>query len=78
MKELMISELFNLDETIAKDIFAGKTYPWEVLPQIGVLYFAVLLLISCIANGGFESGLGKNMISLAICMVGGIIGGIIS
>ncbi len=35
MKELMISELFNLDETIAKDIFAGKTYPWEVLPQIG-------------------------------------------
>lgn len=35
MKELMISELFNLDETIAKDIFAGKTYPWEVLPKIG-------------------------------------------
>ena len=35
MNELMISELFNLDETIAKDIFEGKTYPWEVLPQIG-------------------------------------------
>ena len=35
MKELMISELFNLDETIAKGIFEGKTYPWEVLPQIG-------------------------------------------
>ena len=31
----MISELFNLDETIAKGIFEGKTYPWEVLPQIG-------------------------------------------
>ena len=35
MNELMISELFNLDETIAKGIFEGKTYPWEVLPQIG-------------------------------------------
>lgn len=35
MNELMISELFNLDETIAKGIFEGKTYPWEVLLQIG-------------------------------------------
>ena len=35
MNELMIAELFNLDETIAKGIFEGKTYPWEVLPQIG-------------------------------------------
>ena len=34
MKELMISELFTLDETIAKDIFQGLTYPWEVLPKI--------------------------------------------
>ena len=34
MKELMISELFTLQETIAKDIFDGVTYPWEVLPKI--------------------------------------------
>ena len=34
MKELMISELFTLDETIAKGIFEGVTYPWEVLPKI--------------------------------------------
>lgn len=34
MKELMISELFTLNETIAKDIFEGLTYPWEVLPKI--------------------------------------------
>lgn len=34
MKELMISELFTLDESIAKDIFEGATYPWEVLPKI--------------------------------------------
>ena len=31
----MIKNLYNLDETIAKDIFAGKEYPWEVLPYIG-------------------------------------------
>ena len=35
MKELTISELFNTEETIAKEIFEGKTYPWEVLPLIG-------------------------------------------
>ena len=34
MKELMISELFTLEETIAKDIFDDVTYPWEVLPKI--------------------------------------------
>lgn len=35
MKELMIKELYTLDETIAKDIFKDCTYPWEVLPKIG-------------------------------------------
>lgn len=34
MKELDVKNLFNLDETIAKDIFQGVTYPWEVLPKI--------------------------------------------
>ncbi|OUP51242.1 acyltransferase [Lachnoclostridium sp. An181] len=34
MKELMVKELYNLDETIAKDIFVGVEYPWEVLPKI--------------------------------------------
>ncbi len=35
MKELMLQENYNLDETIAKDLFEGVTYPWEVLPKIG-------------------------------------------
>lgn len=35
MKELTIEELYTLDETIARDIFEGVTYPWEVLPKIG-------------------------------------------
>jgi len=30
-----IKELFNLDETIAKDIYEGLIYPWEALPRIG-------------------------------------------
>lgn len=30
-----INDLYDLDETIAKDLFAGKTYPWEVLADIG-------------------------------------------
>ena len=35
MKELTVTELFDLDETIAGAIFEGITYPWEVLPKIG-------------------------------------------
>lgn len=35
MKELEVRELFNLDETMAKELFAEVTYPWEVLPGIG-------------------------------------------
>ena len=31
---LMIKNLYNLEETIAAGIFEGKTYPWEVLPEI--------------------------------------------
>ena len=34
MQELTVKELYTLDETIAKDIFKGVTYPWEVLPKI--------------------------------------------
>ena len=34
MKELTVQELYNLNETIAKELFEGVTYPWEVLPRI--------------------------------------------
>lgn len=34
IRSAMISELFDLSQTIAADIFEGKTYPWEVLPEI--------------------------------------------
>ncbi len=35
MKELTVKEMYTLEETIAKDIFDGITYPWEVLSKIG-------------------------------------------
>lgn len=34
MDTLTIKELYTLEETIARDIFEGATYPWEVLPKI--------------------------------------------
>ncbi len=34
MEHFMIKNLYDLNETIAADLFAGFTYPWEVLPEI--------------------------------------------
>ena len=35
MKENMtISNMYDLNETIAKDLFEGISYPWEILPKI--------------------------------------------
>ena len=35
MDECKIENLYNIDETIAKDLLKQYTYPWEVLPDIG-------------------------------------------
>lgn len=35
METAKISNLYTLEETIAADLFANHTYPWEVLPEIG-------------------------------------------
>ena len=32
---MTIKDLLDLDHTIAAELFEGKTYPWEVLPEIG-------------------------------------------
>lgn len=37
----IISELFDLEHTIAKELFGGLTYPWEVLPRIGEFIIAL-------------------------------------
>ena len=33
-EEMTVAKMYNLNETIEKDIFEGVTYPWEVLPKI--------------------------------------------
>lgn len=34
MEKCKVCNLYNLEETIAKELFEGITYPWEVLPKI--------------------------------------------
>lgn len=34
MEQCKISQLFNLEETIAAKLFEGAVYPWEILPKI--------------------------------------------
>ncbi len=34
MKTAEIKNMLNLEETLAAELFTGKTYPWEVLPEI--------------------------------------------
>jgi len=34
MENIKIKDLYDLDHTIAKEIFEGKEYPWQVLPLI--------------------------------------------
>ena len=34
MEQAKIKSMYNLNETIAADLFEGKDYPWEVLPEI--------------------------------------------
>ena len=34
MEECKVCNLYNLDETMAKDLLKEATYPWEVLPKI--------------------------------------------
>ena len=35
INDIKITNLYDLSQTIAKDIFKGSTYPWEVLPKTG-------------------------------------------
>lgn len=35
MSKIQIQDLYDLNETIAAELFEGLTYPWEALPKIG-------------------------------------------
>ena len=41
METCKIKNLYNLNETIAKDLFEGAEYPWEVLPKISGFILAL-------------------------------------
>ena len=41
LKDFTISNLFDLNETIAAELFEGKTYPWEVLGDISDFIIAL-------------------------------------
>lgn len=41
LQDAAIASLYTLEETIAKDIFEGVTYPWEVLPKISAFIVAL-------------------------------------
>ncbi len=41
LQDTRVDALYTLEETIAKDIFAGVTYPWEVLPKISAFIVAL-------------------------------------
>lgn len=51
MEALTVKELYTLEETIAKDIFEGVTYPWEVLPKISSF---ILELGSTLSSDEYE------------------------
>lgn len=41
LQDTRVDALCTLEETIAKDIFAGVTFPWEVLPKISAFIVAL-------------------------------------
>ncbi len=34
MEQCLIKNLYDLNQTIAKELFAGADYPWEILGKI--------------------------------------------
>ena len=45
---------------------------------MGLVYFVLIAVISCIYNKGLGDDMGKTAISMIVCVVGGILGGIMS
>ena len=47
MEECKIENLYNLDETIAKELLETVTYPWEALPKIADF------IVKCLSNSSY-------------------------
>ena len=57
MEECKIKNLYNLDETIAKDVFENCEYPWEILPKIKDF---ILVLGESLSNEEYDK-IGENI-----------------
>lgn len=57
METCKIENLYNLNETIARDIFDGAVYPWEVLPKISAF---ILELGSALSEEEYDK-VGENV-----------------
>ena len=44
MENCKIKNMYSLDQTIAAELFKGKTYPWEVLPEIESFILKIKLI----------------------------------
>lgn len=51
MEQWKIKNLYDLKETIAEELFEGKTYPWEVLPEISRF---IVKLGECLPEDKYE------------------------
>lgn len=51
MEQWKIKNLYDLKETIAEELFEGKTYPWEVLPEISGF---IVKLGECLPEDKYE------------------------
>lgn len=51
MEQWKIKNLYDLKETIAEELFEGKTYPWEVLPEI---FGFIVKLGECLPEDKYE------------------------
>lgn len=52
-----------------------KKFLWGLF--LGMAYFLILLIISLLANGGVKGDLGNLFLTMALCMSGGMLGGML-
>ena len=65
MENIKINDLYDLEKTIAKDIFNGVTYPWEVLAKISDF---IIELGNSLDKNEFEK-IGENIWAHKTCKI---------
>lgn len=77
---IFILVIYGVSTIVSGLIYAKKKSEKRLLngAMIGALYFIILSVVSFIANHGFYEDIKKAGISMIICVLGGILGGIFS